>query len=149
MANLVGGDKSYAYYFDKFGYIPVTELVGGYETNNPFNEQLHDGKRVYDARDIVGQDDLRRDSDADGDVDRSLFGNHAFVVAYDVVHDACAGPFHKFKGFTISEYLEAARDRTAEDEKKIVVWDKSIGDYREIGEFASAGSEARLTMLLK
>lgn len=71
------------------------------------------------------------------------------MISYDIVHDACVGPYHKDDSLSVSEYLDTARDRTTENEKKIFLWDRGIGSYREVGEFAVAGSEAQLTMFLR
>lgn len=123
LTNLIGGWSWYRY-MSRFGYIHETEHVGGVTSNNPF----YLGKILisagpppvfgppFDNRPVVGTNDLLQDADTDGDIDRSIFGNHAFVMnhsAYDRVWDACVGPK---QGVGIDVYLHDAIDTSTNSE---------------------------------
>jgi hypothetical protein len=102
LTNLIGGWTWYQY-MCRYGLVNEVAHVGGVYANNPF----HNGWAIaslgpplvlglpFDRRPVVGVDDLPVDGDRDGDLDRSMFGNHAFIMAapgYDTVWDACIGP---------------------------------------------------------
>ncbi len=126
LSSLIGGSYWYRY-MNRFGYINETVFVGGATSNNPF--YLSDVDVVtslgppptivsypYDRRPSVGRDDLVQDADGDGDIDRSLFGNHALVLGQpynDRVWDACIG---SKQGVSLSVYLLDCIDTSTQTE---------------------------------
>lgn len=151
LGNLVAGETSTAFYFELFGYLATSVLVGGANTNNPVNlATITDpttGRRYsFDTRDIVPTDEFFADMDSDGDIDRSLFSNHAFVVTTNLVKDACCGPF---TDLGVSSYIATASDRTSTYETGIVGRNPSTGVLEVITPFKDAGSESSMDLFLR
>lgn len=149
LGNLVAGNHSAGYYFDLFGYMATATLVGGAYTNNPLKDgvfQIPGGVRyTYDSRDVVGADDLMLDQDRDGDLDRSLFTNHAFVITDGLVKDACCGPY---TDKNMADYFSVACDRSNQNECGFASYDAQ-GNVTIVKNFNNAGSEIALEVGLR
>lgn len=114
-AGLVGVPTTW-YYINKLGYSATTQIVGGYNMNNPFNAGTFTGT-PFDVAAVVGTDALRVDADTDGDIDRSYFGNHGIADYSSKVYDACVGAHLGTE--THAQYMTAAQDTTTAPEAAV------------------------------
>lgn len=153
LGNLVAGDTCKFYYFRWFGYMQTARLVGHGATNNPVKGRVveftnpNNNQTIrwrFDQRDVVGTDDIWLDVDNDGDLDRSWFQNHAFVVCGGLVKDACCGPFTELP---VASYLAAAGDRTSQNEKGVTTYNQQ-GAIQIVKYFHDAGSETPVPLRL-
>lgn len=101
-AALIGGVSMYRY-MDPFGYLPITNLIGVGLTNNPF----------YITK-PPPYNDLIEDLD---ELNRSRFGNHAFMKMSNVIYDACGGPHLGTENEPT--YVDNAVDRSTPDEAAV------------------------------
>jgi hypothetical protein len=81
-------------FLNPYGYINLTNLIGVGSCNNPFFQS-------NGSKPVVPDNDPRR----------TAFGNHAFIIYSQKIHDACAGPHAGTE--TLREYMLAAIDAKA------------------------------------